>query len=104
MMGCWRERERERDQTFFRFRDKFCILCIIDFCILLYIHIYSNTSSSFFGEKHYFGPYILESQSIWSLHFSNGQFGPYYFQVAVNLVLTVNSLTENIYVASGLHC
>ena len=57
-----------------------------------------------YRRKHNFGPYILGSQSIWSLHFGNGQFGPYYFQFAVNLVPTVNSLTENAYVANGLHC
>ena len=27
--------------------------------------------------NHYFGSYILVSQSIWSLHFDSNQFGPY---------------------------
>ena len=27
--------------------------------------------------NHYFGPYILVSQSIWSLHFDSNQFGLY---------------------------
>ena len=29
--------------------------------------------------KHYFGPYILRSRSIWSLYFDSNQFGPCYF-------------------------
>ena len=33
-----------------------------------------------------------------------GQFGPCYFQLVVNLVPTVNSLTENAYMANGLPC
>ena len=32
-----------------------------------------------------------------------GQFGPCYFQIKVNLVITINSLTENVYVTNGLH-
>ena len=48
-------------------------------------------------------PYILRSQLIWSLHFGNNQFGLYYFQSAINLIITVNVLTENVYVANGLH-
>ena len=32
-----------------------------------------------FWLKYHFGPYILGSQSIWSLHFDNSQFGLYYF-------------------------
>ena len=57
-----------------------------------------------FWDYNQFGPYILGSQSIWSLHFSNSQFGLCYFQVVVNLVPIVNSLMENIYVANGFHC
>ena len=45
-------------------------------------------------QKHYFSPYILESQSIWFIHFGSGQFSLCYFQHAVNLVLTINTLTE----------
>ena len=52
--------------------------------------------------KHHFSPYILELRSIWSLYFSSIQFGPCYFQLVVNLVSTVNSLTENAYVANDL--
>ena len=33
----------------------------------------------------------------------HNQFGPYYFQLALNLVPTINSLTENTYVANGLY-
>ena len=57
-----------------------------------------------FRRKHHFSPYILRLRSIWSLHFSSSQFGPSYFQFAVNLVPTVNSLTKNAYVANGLPC
>ena len=32
-----------------------------------------------FWLKYHFGSYILGSQSIWSLHFDNSQFGPCYF-------------------------
>ena len=39
--------------------------------------------------KHHFGPYILGSQSIQFLHFESNQFGPYYFQVTINLVPTI---------------
>ena len=52
--------------------------------------------------KHYLGPYILGSQSIWSIHFGSNQFDPCYFQSTINLVLNVNFLTENAYVANGL--
>ena len=55
------------------------------------------------GRKHYFSSYILVSQSIWSLHFGSSQFSPCYFQLAFNLVPTVNSLTENAYMTNGLH-
>ena len=54
-------------------------------------------------QKHRFGLYILGSQSIWSLHFGSSQFGPCYFQLAVNLVPTVNLVTENVYMANGVH-
>ena len=57
----------------------------------------------FLRRKHHFSPYILESRSIWSLHFGSSQFGPYYFQLAFNLVPTVNLLTENAYMANSLH-
>ena len=55
------------------------------------------------NRKHHFNSYIFVSQSIWSLHFGSNQFGPCYFQLALNLVPTVNSLTENAYVVDGLH-
>ena len=66
---------------------------------------YANLFITFvdFRRKHCFGLYILELQSIWSLHFGNSQFGPSYFQLTTNLVLTVNSLTDFVYVANGLH-
>ena len=54
--------------------------------------------------KHHFSPYILRSQSIWSLHFDNNKFGPCYFELAFNLVLTISSLMENTYVATYVHC
>ena len=57
----------------------------------------------FFCRKHYFGPYILGSQSIWSLHFGSSQFGSCYFQLAVNLVPTVKLVMENAYVAKGVY-
>ena len=53
--------------------------------------------------KHHFGSYIFGPQSIWSLYFGIGQFGPYYFKITINLVFTVNSLTENAYVANSLY-
>ena len=56
-----------------------------------------------YRRKHHFGPYILGLQSIWSLHFGNNQFGLYYFQFTINLVSTINLLTENVYVENGLH-
>ena len=63
----------------------------------IYLYIYNR-------RKHHFGPYILGSRSIQSLHFDSSQFDPCYFQLAVNLDITVNSLTKNVYVANGLHC
>ena len=58
----------------------------------------------FFWQKQHFGSYILESQSIWSLHSCNSQVSPCYFQLIVNLVPTINSLMENAYVANGVLC
>ena len=55
------------------------------------------------GEKHYLSSYILKLQLIWSLHFGNNQFDLYYFQSAVNLVLTVNLLTKNVYITNRSH-
>ena len=55
------------------------------------------------GRKHHFDPYILGLQLIWSLHFCSSQFSPYYFQIALNLVSTINLLTENAYMANGVH-
>ena len=51
-------------------------------------------------QKYHFGPHILESQSIWSLHFKNNQFGLCYFQLTINLAHVVKLLTENAYVAN----
>ena len=56
-----------------------------------------------YRRKYYFGPYILRSQSICSLYFDNGQFGPQHFKFTINLVSTVKSLMENIYVTNGLY-
>ena len=53
--------------------------------------------------EHHFDLYILEPQSIWSLYFGSSQFGLCYFQLVVNLVHTVNSLTENAYVTNDMH-
>ena len=39
---------------------------------------------------------------IWFVHFSSNQFGSRYFQLAVNLIITINSLTENVHEANGL--
>ena len=57
-----------------------------------------------YRRKHHFGPYIFESQLIWSLHFGSNQFGPCYIHLAINLVVTVKSLRENAYVANGMLC
>ena len=57
-----------------------------------------------FRQKHHFGSYILGSQSIWSLHFGANQFGLCYFQLTLNLIITVNLLTENSYMANSVHC
>ena len=57
--------------------------------------IFNNLINHFKKAKYHFGPYILRSRSIWSLHFGSSQYGPYYFQLSVNLVPTVNSLTKN---------
>ena len=57
-----------------------------------------------YRRKHHFGPYIFESQLIWSLHFGSNQFGPCYIHLAINLVVTVKSLRENAYVAIGMLC
>ena len=45
----------------------------------------------------------MGAQSIRSLHFGKNQFGPRYFQLTVNLVFTVNLLTENVYVTNKLY-
>ena len=54
-------------------------------------------------QKHHFGPYILESQSIQTLHFESNQFGSCYFQITINLIPTVKWLTESTKVANGMH-
>ena len=57
----------------------------------------------FFWRKRHLSPYIFESRSIYSLHFSSSQFGPCYFQVTVNLISTVNSRMKNVYVADRVY-
>ena len=57
----------------------------------------------FFWRKHHLSPYIFESRSIYSLHFSSSQFGPCYFQLTVNLIYTVNSQTKNVYEADRVY-
>ena len=42
------------------------------------------------------------SRLIWSLYFGNSQFSSCHFQLAFNLVPTVNSLTENAYVVDSV--
>ena len=42
-------------------------------------------------------------QSIYFRHFDSSQFGSYYFQLAVNLVCTIKSVTENVYMANGVY-
>ena len=44
-----------------------------------------------------------QKKIFWSLYLRNCQFGPCYFQFGVNLVLTINSLTKNSYVAYDVH-
>ena len=82
--------------SYFSKKKKTMFVLVIKFLLLFFLF--------FFWRKHHFGPYILGSQSIQFLHFGNSQFGPCYFQFAVNLIPTVNSLTKNVYVANGLHC
>ena len=78
-------------------------------CWVIYLFILDSWSlqrvaiRKIIRQKHYFGPYILRLQSIWSLYFDNSQFGSYYFQLTVNLVSTINSLTENAYVTNDGH-
>ena len=57
----------------------------------------------FLAQKYHFGLYILVSLSIWFPHFDSNQFGPYLFQLAVNLIPIVNSLTKNVYVVNEIH-
>ena len=57
----------------------------------------------FFWGKHHLSPYIFESWWIYSQHFSSSQFGPYYFQLTVNLISTVNTRTKNVYVADRVY-
>ena len=38
-----------------------------------------------------------------ALHFGANQFDHYYFQLTLNLVFTVNLLTENAYMANNVH-
>ena len=74
----------------------------LNFKLAMFIHGASDNLKQFFfffWQKHHLG-----SQSIWSLHFDSSQFSPYYFQITVNLVPTVNLLTENAYMANGVHC
>ena len=37
---------------------------------------------------------MLGSQLIWSLYFGISQFGPSHFQLTINLIFTINSLTK----------
>ena len=67
------------------------------------LHCVTSNIYSPYRQKHHFDSYILKSQLIWFLHFGNSQFGSYYFQLAVNLVTTVNSLTKNTYVTNGVN-
>ena len=47
---------------------------------------------------------ILKAKTpFWPLHFGNSQFDPYYFQLALNSIHTVNSLTENAYMTNDLY-
>ena len=55
-----------------------------------------------FGENTILVP-TFWGQSIWSLYFCSNQFSLCYFQPEVNLIPTINSLTENAYVTNGLH-
>ena len=80
----------------FFFHD-FSFLINLDYCIF-FCHYFV------LGENTIVVPIFWRLRSIWSLHFSSSQFGPSYFQFAVNLVPTVNSLTKNAYVANGLPC
>ena len=65
--------------------------------MLIQITVDVDVDTFFFWKKHYFSPYILESQSIQSLHFDSSQFCPCYFQFTVNLIFTINLLMENVY-------
>ena len=47
--------------------------------MLIQITVDVDVDTFFFWKKHHFSPYILESQSIQSLHFDSSQFCPYYF-------------------------
>jgi len=61
--------------------------------------------------ENYLLTFIIDENTILVPTFwGHDQFGPYnsqfsscYFQLTVNLVPTINSLTENAYIANGLH-
>ena len=102
------------------------LLSVIQILLFLFIYLLDLTKRGFFlhdfsflinldycfffchyfvlGENTILVPIFWRLRSIWSLHFSSSQFGPSYFQFAVNLVHTVNSLTKNTYMANGLPC
>ena len=65
-----------------------------------YFLIHYNTIMA----KTLFWSHILELQLIWSLHFGSSQFEPWYFQLAINLISTINLLIEKVYVANSVHC
>ena len=75
--------------------------------LILYFQKWTNTIECLVWAcvwwNHRFGPYILRSQSIWSIHFNSSQFGQCYFQLTINLDSAVNSLIENAYMANKLH-
>ena len=51
----------------------------IHMLIQITVDVDVDVDTFFFWKKHHFSPYILESQSIQSLHFDSSQFCPYYF-------------------------
>ena len=68
-----------------------------------YIFHESNIKKILLGGNTILIPTFLGHNQFGALHFGANQFDHYYFQLTLNLVFTINLLTENAYIANNVH-
>ena len=68
-----------------------------------YIFHESNIKKILLGGNTILIPTFLGHNQFGALHFGANQFDHCYFQLTLNLVFTVNLLTENTYIANNVH-